>query len=493
MPVFAVRLLIASNLGVGALLRIARWLHFRAFWLDEIYLARSVVPRSLHQLLFAPLEDWQAAPAGFLAMVHASVKLFGPGEKSLRLTSLLFGLASMPIFCALARRCLGVVGTVSAVAAFSFLGPLIYYSNELKPYMCDVFVSLAITLAVIRWYEKRDGRSAILAAIVGIAGIFFSFPSIFVLAGAGFWMLFHPGAPRKQIVAVGSAWLIAFAADYLLFLRPFTVGEAHPHLVQYWAAQNAFMPRWPMDAAEWIFATLARIAASPGAMWLDYPDAALIGIIIGLACALVRRGNLLLIVFPLPIVLLASALRQYPFGDRLALFFVPQYLILMGAGAEWLWTNLPGKVAAFAIVGCVVVPSADRAIGYLFNPPGREESLAVYRWTAQHFRNGDQVYLTHFAEPSFNYYETESNWPVNLKQSGALHIQGENLEPWEIAAEVRTLSGYRRVWLIAIHAEGGEFNVEQATESAFHQIGRATNISHAEPGAVAQLFDCSRR
>jgi hypothetical protein len=477
---------------MGAVLRIARWVHPRSLWLDEIYLAQSVVGRSLHDLLFTPLKDWQAAPPGFLLAVHFCVAIFGPGERSLRLVSLLFGLGSLPLMLAVARRVLGRGGVVAAMAFFSFLGPLIYYSNELKPYSCDVVASLAITLAVLHWMDDpRFGWSAI-AAVVGAVGLFFSYPAVFVLAGSGIWMLTRHSAARGQAMAVCAIWSAAFALNYLIFIRPISLGEAHPHLVEYWIAQNAFMPRAPINALEWIFSNLVAIARSPGAMWLDYPDAALIGLLVGVVAAWHRRGKLVLLLAPLPIALLASATRQYPFGDRLALFFVPQYLLFIAAGMESLWTNLAAKAAAAAIAGCILIPSAQRAIGYLFSPPGREESLPVYRWVASHYQPGDIVYLSHFAEPSFHFYESESGWPDEFPRAGALYVQPGNLGPRQIVDDVKPLAGQRRVWVILIHVEGGEFDAGLVTRTAFDQIGHpTTEMMHAELGATVYLYDCT--
>lgn len=478
-------------IAAGVVLRLARWIHWRALWLDEIYLANSILHRSLHDLLFKPLEDWQAAPPGFLVLVHLAKQLFGEGERSLRLVSLLFGLASLPLMLGVARRLLRPVGAVVAVALFVFLGPLIYYSNELKPYSCDVAVSLAITLAILRWMEGPTFRRAAMAALVGAAGIFLSYPSVFVLAGVGavaFLRTRGSGnlSARRQILAVCLIWAAVFAAEYLIFVGPITRGEAHPHLVQYWVAQDAFMPISPGAALGWIFWRLDAIAHDPGGMWLDYPAAALVGLIVGAAVALRRRDHLLLLLAPLPLVLLASAMRRYPFGDRLALFFVPQYLLLIAAAVESLWTNLAGKTAALAIAGLIVLPSASRATGYLFSPPGREESLPVYRWVASQCRSGDMVYLTHFAEQSFHYYQSQSNWPADLE----FRIQRQITEPRDVLDDVKPFIGRARVWVILIHAEGGEFDVHQFTVAAFKDIG-VPIMDDSEPGAVAYLYDCS--
>jgi hypothetical protein len=484
--------LLWGSLAIGAILRLARWIHWRALWLDEIYLANSLRNRSLHDLLFKPLDDWQAAPPGFLLLVHSVVRALGTGERSLRLVSLAFGLASLPLMLAVARRALGAGGAVVAMASFSFLGPLIYYSNELKPYSCDVAISLAVTLATLRWMDRPGPGRAAIAAAVGAAGIFFSYPAIFVLAGAGIWMLWkqcRAGALR-QALAICLVWAVVFSTEYLIFLRPFTYGQAHPHLVEYWAAQEAFMPLSPAAAGVWVIRCLTSIARSPGAMWLDYPDAALIGLIVGIALALRKGGNLPLILAPLPLVLAATAIRQYPFADRLALFFVPQYLLLLAAATESLWSNLAGKIAAIAIAALVAIPSAGRAVGYLFSPPGREESLPAYRWVAQQWQPGDVVYLTHFAEPSFRYYQPLTHWPSDLDSSGALHVQPRITEPRQIPDDVKPLAGRHRVWLILIHAEGGEFDVQQFTVAAFNTIGHPT-CQHGEPGARVYLYDCS--
>ncbi|MGA2441748.1 MAG: glycosyltransferase family 39 protein [Tepidisphaeraceae bacterium] len=484
--------LLWGSLAAGAILRLARWIHWRALWLDEIYLANSLRNRSLHDLLFKPLDDWQAAPPGFLVLVHSVVRALGAGERPLRLVSLAFGLASLPLMLAVARRSLGAGGAALAMASFSFLGPLIYYSNELKPYCCDVAISLAVTLASLRWMDRPSFRRAAIAAAVGAAGIFFSYPAVFVLAGAGIWMLWKQrrSGDLGPALAICLVWSVVFATDYLIFLRPLTHGEAHPHLVQYWAAQDAFMPRSPLDAGSWMIRCLTSIARTPGAMWLDYPDAALIGLIVGIAVALRNRGNLLLILAPLPLVLAASASRQYPFADRLALFFVPQYLLLLAAAAESLWTNLAGKTVAIAIAALVVIPSASRAIGFLFSPPGREESLPAYRWVAQQWQPGDVVYLTHFAEPSFRYYQSLAHWPSDLELSGTLHVQPSITEPRQILDDVKPLAGRHRLWLILIHAEGGELDVHQFTVAAFNDIGHPIR-EHDEPGACVYLYDCS--
>lgn len=480
--------------ALGVVLRIGRWLHWRALWLDEIYLANSILQRSWHDLLFKPLQDWQAAPPAFLVLEHLIADIFGHGERRLRIVSLAFGLASLPLAVAIARRLLSPRAGVLFVALLAVAGPPIYYSNELKPYACDLTCSLAITWAALRLIDEPTRRRAIVAGVIGGLSLLFSYPAIFVLAGAGFvaFVQIVRKKDRWAILRTASVAVVCglvFWAQYALFIRPFAHGEAHPHLVEYWAVRDAFMPLSPLRAAPWLFTCIYGIAGDAGGLWLAYPSAAAAAVIVGLAVVLKRRDLLLMVLAPLPLVLLASAMRQYPFRDRLAIFFAPQLLLLMGLAIEALWTDFAGKVAALALGAMILIPSAWRSGFYLLHPPGREESLPAYRWIAQQWHPGDRLYLTHFAEPSFHYYQSQAGWPTAAFSADALHVQPA-CAPSRILLDVRTLSGQSRVWVVAIHSEGGDFDVGQFTIAAFGAIG-AQQLGYAQTGASVYLFDCS--
>jgi hypothetical protein len=486
----AAETLVWLSITVGIVLRVARFDHFRSLWLDEIYLAGSIVHRSLHDLLFKPLDNWQAAPAGYLFLVHIAMSLFGTGERALRLASLIFGLISLPLMWAVSRRVLGAWGTAAAVWLFAVLGPLIYYCTEVKPYSADVAATLAIFLTVMRWEEKRSVARCAIAAATGAIAVLLSYPAIFVLVGAGIWILARRSQARAQIASTFIGWAAAFIVNYFLFVRPYVNGEAHRHVVQYWIAQDAFMPRSFLDAFNWLFSSLNAIARSPGSMWLDYPSAALIGLIIGIAVAIRRRGWLLLALAPLPIVLIVAAVREYPFADRLALFFVPSYLLLIAAGAEALWTNFAGKAAAIVIVGLIIVPSGQRAFSYLLSPHGREESLPIYQWAASNYRTGDAIYLSHYAELSFDYYADRAAWSTDLRKAGLVHVQDQFMRPTEIVADVDQSSRHSRVWVVLIHPELGKFDEQALTIAEFDRIGKLIE-KREDYGATGYLYDCT--
>ena len=204
--------LLWGSLAAGAILR-WRWM------LSRPPLARRDLPRQ------QPPE-----PVAARSALQASGRLAGrpariPGAGSLGRARSRYGRAATPagfagVWAGVAgphagggAATLGTGGTVVAMASFSFIGPLIYYSNELKPYSCDLAVSLAVTLATLRWMDRPGFRRAAIASAVGAAGIFLSYPAVFVLAGAGTWMLWNQrrSGVLRSALTICLVWGVVFS------------------------------------------------------------------------------------------------------------------------------------------------------------------------------------------------------------------------------------------------------------------------------------------
>jgi len=451
-------------IAFGAVLRVCRWLAGRSLWMDELYLAKSVADLhhypTIHDLLFRELEYWQAAPAGFLILTRWSVLLFGAGERALRAPSLLMGLIALPLFLAVAKRILPPRGGLVAVALFSVLTPLIYYSQELKQYSDDIVVALAVTLAALWRMEKpEDPRRLVMLALAGIVGAFFSQPAVFVLAGVGCALVLqdHFAGRRRasaQAALVAAAWALAFGVNWWLFIRPISQRpKQYEGLIRYWINQDGFMPHWWFGAyglPAWIWTAFWKVFAAPGAMWMYYAGVAMLIAIVGFA-ALWRsdRNRLVILTAPILFVLAASYARKYPFGDRLVLFIVPALILLLGAGVDYLWRHGgPARnVVALVAVGMLVIPSAGRSISLLVRPVGREESGLVYRYIGQHWRPGDVLYLYHNADVSFDHYKDEAGLgkvkPI-IQPNYSGDFRG-------FIEDLNQLKGKPRVWVVFTH------------------------------------------
>ena len=80
--------------GGGEQQRLQQFIFNRSFWHDETLLATAFVDRGFAQLVFEPLANNQAAPVGYLVLVKLVTVLLGTHEWTLRLVSLLSGLAT---------------------------------------------------------------------------------------------------------------------------------------------------------------------------------------------------------------------------------------------------------------------------------------------------------------------------------------------------------------------------------------------------------------
>ena len=130
-------------------------------------LALGISRRTMSNFLGA-LSYGQAAPPGFVLLVRMTTALFGESERVFRAVSLVAGLVSLPLFASVAHRLLSKPATLVALAAFAILEPMIYYSNELKPYGVDLAIALLILDAVLRSLDRRV--SAKRGSVYAVAG-----------------------------------------------------------------------------------------------------------------------------------------------------------------------------------------------------------------------------------------------------------------------------------------------------------------------------------
>jgi hypothetical protein len=513
--------------AAGAFFRIKAFIHWRSLWLDEIYLAHSVIHRGLYQLLFEPLDYWQTAPPGFLILEKICVLLLGTGERALRLPALLAGLAALPLFLALARRVLTVRGTLLAVLLFNCLAPLVYYSEEAKQYSLDVAAGLAIMLAAVNCYQNPQTRRNWWWYFgAGFIGLFFSHPAVFVLAGT--WLvLLSRRVELSRLLAMGVVLGAWEGAIYYLFMRPVTHGPGYAGLLKDWLAAGGFPPWQPNHAAGWIWNSFRHILEGYSTMYLDAPDLGMLLAVVGLAALIVRQRPLgLLVIAPLPLALLAAFLHKYPFVDRVTLYVVPIMTLLVAGGIDELWGEQGfGRAGMALLASAILIGPAVCRVGYDSRwPRGREESEQAYQWVRKNWRDGDALMLSTYAAWSFDHYAGVSGM-AGLEQ---LPVGGGTLEhPLESSkqglsdATIPQAAGYvilqpdhpgnaalylddmdhlfnppaewgwpkiTRVWVVFVHDWD-----EQTEKICLPELDRKARleIRHGEDGAAVYLYEVS--
>lgn len=325
-------------LGVGW--RTLRYALGFPFWGDEAYVAINLLHRDYVGLL-QPLEYQQIAAPLWLWCEKAVFDLLGGGEYALRFPSLVFGLAGIAAFVALARSQLEGRAAVLAVAIFASTYYLARESAEVKPYAADTLVSTLILLAATRWMQ-RPGDLAPPWVTAGLAGcgIWLSYPAVFTASGVSLALLVPAVRNgRRGVIAwlsYSAAVTLSFAAFFLLVAGRQASSVADSWLEDYW--RGAFPPIGdPAALLRWI------IEIHTGLMFA-YPVGAenggsaltTVAFLVGVA-ALLRTGRwrlTALLLAPFAMTFVAAALERYPYGKsfRVAAFLAPSICLLVGAG-----------------------------------------------------------------------------------------------------------------------------------------------------------------
>jgi len=168
----------------GFLLRLRQYLTGRSLWLDEAMLALNIVNRRFGDL-FKPLDYDQGAPIGFMLVEKIFSLIFGTNEFSLRLFPLMVGLGSLWMFYLLLKHFTHDAGLWIGLALFAFNPRLIYYSSEVKQYIVDVAMTILLLLIAMPLFQQPSRKRFATLTLIGLLALWFSHPSLFILAGIG--------------------------------------------------------------------------------------------------------------------------------------------------------------------------------------------------------------------------------------------------------------------------------------------------------------------
>jgi hypothetical protein len=331
-------------LALGLLLRVAVYASGRSFWLDEASLWGNIVGKGF--LDFSEhLKGNQLAPYGFLIVERALVPLLGESRYVGRLFPLLCGIAALVLFSRLVRGVLPRRPALSALVLFAFSDDLIYYSSELKPYSLDLVVGLVLTMAALDSLAKpvTDGRAAVLV-LVAVVAPWFSFASAFVVAGCGATLIirsFLSGRRRDAVVwaTIGIGWLASFFACYHA-----SRALLEPELLMYAFWDFAFLPVWPWPISSERLVEAARILLEifVNPLNLVVPIWPWLGVILPVSLFFIGGASLarcfpsgcMMLISPIVLAMIASAMRRYPLHGRLILELVPAFFLLIAKGTQ---------------------------------------------------------------------------------------------------------------------------------------------------------------
>jgi len=445
-------------IALGVAFRAVQYLFNAALYVDEGALALNIIKRSFAGLM-QPLDSEQAAPLGFLVLEKIAFLLFGDSEYSLRLFPFLFSIAALVLFYETAKRLLQPWAATIALALFAVSSHTIYYASQIKQYSSDQAFALLILLAGLEIDSKElTARRTALFAAAGAFVVWFSHPSVFVLAGVGGALALAAVRHRDwarfwRLAGVVAIWLLSFAMFYLLSVRNLSGNQT---LEASWAKKGTFLPLPPRSLAdlEWIPRALVKMFSNP--FGLPFSTlAALVFLLGAVALFLKNKRWLLMLVGPIAITMLASGVHKYPFGRRLLLFLLPAALLVVGAGLDFiLQKKRPYSILVTAvIVALLFIQPAGGATNNMLHPQARQDIRPIMAYVRDHRRPGDVIYVYHHQRESFQYYAKKFGFDESAYVLGIdARDQSKRRNDWRAyEMDLDQLRGRERVWLTFSH------------------------------------------
>lgn len=448
-------------LAFGVAVRLVQYGSNRSLWSDEAKLALNLIERSFSEL-WQPLSYAQAAPIGFLMVEKALVQFFGSHEYVLRVIPLLGGFATLGLGYVLAKRFLSPLGAVVAIALIASSERLIYYSSELKQYSTDVTIALLITLVLTHLRKETLTRTQLLwGAGIGAIAVWFSYPAVFVLAGleASYllpqltqrWQRREPLNLWQRLPMYG-AWLLSFGLFYWVSVQRVSDSDT---------LEGSWEGRFPSALwdVDWLIGSLKSFFVNP----LGFAG---FGVVVAIACFLLGCGILIrqrrwlfwLLVAPVIVSIVGAYAHLYPFYQRLSLYLVPFFLLLMAAGSV-VWEER-GRIRFARIFGLILVTALlvqplIHAVPLLVHADHREAMRPLMAYLQANCQAEDVIYVAEKSEYQFRYYAARYGFQPNDYRIGVNNLDAENWEEGvsnkerdRTIADLETLRGEPRVWVV---------------------------------------------
>lgn len=499
--------------GLGIFFRLFHFLDNRSLYVDEIFLATSLVKMNFAELTAPMLEYEQKAPLGYLWVTRLIVLLFGNNEMALRLFPLLCGLASLFLFVPVARYFLRPAGVVVAVGVLAAAPPLIYHAVEAKQYSIELFATIVALFLYMRFHQRMALHALIKWGLGGAVILWFSFSSIFILAGMAFGVCLHYLLTKQwrhlfRSIIPFSMWLVSFAITYFLFTHQH--GESE-WLIHWFTIRDSFMPFPPASVADlqWFFKKAFSVLHYPlGLSWLDLStsQSAMVRILarmsllplavlsVGLAAFYRKdRKHFMVLVFPILLVLLASGLQLYPFMDRLVVFLAPVLLLFLALGCEKVISffsrtsffrkaNLPYLVPALLLFGPLANATHQAMDTDVFGDYKKSYQVETLTYVDERYQEGDVVYIYWNDLVGYRYYKTTRGFQFEAVEGKDHRYLAKDKADYysRLSADLEKLKGNKRIWLIYSKREWsniGDFDGQPAwyyapdnTRKNLHQL-----------------------
>ncbi|MGD1715885.1 glycosyltransferase family 39 protein [Dapis sp. BLCC M172] len=487
-------------IAFGVAMRLIQYLANRSLWADEAVLALNIVNGSYLELL-QPLDYDQGAPIGFLIVEKLAVQILGNNEYVLRFFPFICGVGSLFLFYELSKRLIPKSAIIIGLTLFASLPFLVYYSAEVKQYSSDVAIALLLYLLLLPLVQQKLNRGRIIKySLVGATAIWFSHPSIFILASLGgsalLIDLWQKNSQKeldkiKQLLLIYSAWFLSFVIFYFVSLRNLTGNET---LTTSWGSG---FPSSPFDII-WMLDAFGKFFYKPLGFSKGIDGLAIVFFLLGCISFWLRRKEILLLLLsPLFMTFLASFLHQYPFRSRLVLFLTPYVIFLIAEGGSYILKKLksrPIKIISIFLIILLLRQPLAKAIDLIEEPLNYSDIKPVLSYIKKHQQPGDILYVYQRGIYQFQYYAEKYGYQEGDYIIGVDDLDkydGQELSITEMTRyekDLDKLRGNKRVWLLFSHTH---IPAERRFLNYYlNEIGLRID-TFEKPGSYVYLYDLS--
>jgi hypothetical protein len=365
------------------------------------------------------------------------------------------------------------VGVLVALTLVALAPPLVYHSVEAKQYAVEFLATIIILRHYIRYSNANDFRSLLAFGIWGAIIVWFSYSSVFILAGVaattGLTTIIRKDFSKlKKLIVTYILWFGSFAINYMIF----TQKDAHTGwLVFFFVSHHAFMPI-SASMPGWLLHQIFSFFNYPlGLSWFTvYNDPShfkqllyrmtfipLFFCVLGIIYLYKSNKRLLFLIgATFAVVLVASAIKLYPFTERLVVFLTPLAILLLAAGCQSIFIR-NGRVGIWQtflvlllLFGPVKNTIAQAIHPGLFGDYKKSYQREALLYLNNHYQPGDVVYVYWNDLPGYRLYKKMYNLKFTAIEGHDYRHQAHSFDEYFrlVDSEIKPLLNNKRLWIV---------------------------------------------
>lgn len=410
---------------VGIILRIRQYFFARSLWFDELSLAHNFLNHDLLFLITKPLDTGQSIPIGFAILSEFIGEIFNYSDLSFRLFPFLIGIGIVILSVITSRFFISPIARFVFVWLMSTSPLLIYYSNEFKPYIVDVFFYLLLLFVFLNYRAQKIG--IVWVTIIGLLAILFSYSAVIVLSAFGiseFILSLQENRIKslKAIVLVSIIWFILFV---ILYFGLSTKNSPMVYFQNYWKIRFAPISI-SLNSLQWygkVFIEFANLGYYPekpiGVKFYSGiipPLNVLLAVITFLGAFFQYKKHKQIAFMNICILVVSvtiSAFRLYPFGSRLNLYLIP-VAFCMFSYALWRLISDPSitiKFLGYQLVVIVLAMNTISSVNSFLNPIDNADIKNALTYLQNNAVPTDSLTMVDNTYPAYKFYDRYYDLP----------------------------------------------------------------------------------